>query len=50
MLWATACRQRAALAGASFTGSVNDQDFFPILRLIDRYGVAVPSERLRSIP
>ncbi|HXI38486.1 MAG TPA: S8 family serine peptidase, partial [Bryobacteraceae bacterium] len=32
------------LAGASFTGSVNDQDFFLILKLIDRYGVAVPSE------
>jgi uncharacterized protein (TIGR03437 family) len=32
------------LAGASFTGSVNDQDFFLIFKVIDRYGVAVPSE------
>jgi len=32
------------LGGASFAGSVNDQDFFLILKLIDRYGVAVPSE------
>jgi minor extracellular serine protease Vpr len=32
------------LAGASFTGSVNDQDFFLILKTIDRYGVAVPAE------
>jgi hypothetical protein len=32
------------LAGASFTGSVNDQDFFLIFKMIDRYGVAVPSE------
>ncbi len=34
------------LAGASFTGSVNDQDFFLILKVIDRYGVAVPSEQV----
>lgn len=35
------------LAGASFTGSVNDQGFFLILKLIDRFGVAVPSEAVQ---
>jgi minor extracellular serine protease Vpr len=32
------------LAGAGFTGSVNDQGFFLILKVIDRYGVAVPGD------
>lgn len=32
------------LAGSSFDGAVNDQGFFLILKIIDRYGVAVPSQ------
>ncbi len=35
------------LAGTSFTGSVNDQNFFIILKVIDRFGVAVPSETVQ---
>jgi uncharacterized protein (TIGR03437 family) len=32
------------LAGSSFDGAVNDQGFFLILKLIDRYGVAITSQ------
>ncbi|PYT23664.1 MAG: hypothetical protein DMG57_31305, partial [Acidobacteria bacterium] len=31
------------LGGASFTGAQNEQDFFLIMKAVDRYGIAVPS-------